>query len=222
MMMRLVWIGVLLAAGQAHADDKRPLAVLGVAPKDAALKKSAEAIAAAIRAQAGGKASEYRVMGTAKQIDAAQRTADCSALQASCAAKVGATVGAEYTIAGELDRRGTHQVLELSLVDVKTRQRIRSVHQVSSGDPKKLARTAYTRLIGGDVGELAIAANAQQGEILIDGQIVGGLFQGRATIGNLVKGSHLLAIRAKGYRPFEVDVTIESSTKQMLLLEPFE
>jgi len=219
-MKRLVCISMLLAAAPAHADDRHSLAVLGVAPKDAALKKSADAIATAIRAQAGAKASEYRVTGTAKQIDAALVTAECSAIQASCAAKLGVTLGAEYTIAGELDRRGTHQVLELSLVDVKTRQRIRSVHQTSSGDAKKLARAAYTRLIGGDVGELAIAANAPQGEILIDGQIVGGLFEGRATIGNLVKGSHVLAIHAKGYRPFEVDITIEASTKQMLLLEP--
>lgn len=219
-MKRLVCITVLLAAAQAHADDKHSLAVLGVAPKDAALKKSADAIAAAIRAQAAGKASEYRVTGTAKQIDAALLTAECSAIQPTCAAKLGATLGAEYTIAGELDRRGTHQVLELSLVDVKTKQRVRSVHQTSSGDVKKLARAAYTRLIGGDVGELAIAANAQQGDVLIDGQTVGGLFEGRATIGNLVKGNHLLAIHAKGYRPLEVDITIEASTKQMLLLEP--
>jgi hypothetical protein len=96
------------------------------------------------------------------------------------------------------------------------------VHQTSaaSADAKKLARTAYSRLIGGDLGDLQITANVQQGDVLIDGQVVAGLFEGKTTLQGLVKGSHLLAIRAKGYKPFEVDVTIDSATTQTLLLDP--
>ena len=218
------WIVCLLIVGGslAHADDKHTVAVLGVFPKDTTLTKNANAIADVIRTHAAAKTSEYSVKGTVKEVDAAILAAECNAIQPSCAAKLGATLGAEFTIAGEFDRRGTHQVLVLSLVDVRTKARIRSAHQVtaSNGDAKKLAHTAYVRLIGGEVGELAIAANAQRGEIAIDGEIVGALFDGRATIGGLVKGSHMLAIRAKGYKPFEVDVTIESETKQMLLLDP--
>ncbi len=90
----------------------------------------------------------------------------------------------------------------------------------ATGDAKKLARVAYLRLIGGDLGELAIVANAQQGEVSIDGQVVAALFEGRTTIGGLVKGNHLLSIRAKGFRPLDVDVTIETATKQTLLLDP--
>ena len=89
-----------------------------------------------------------------------------------------------------------------------------SVHQ-SGTDPKKLARAAYTRLTGGDLGDLAIEANAQNG-----GQVVAALFDGRTTLTGLLKGSHVLAIRAKGYKPLEVDVTIEAQTRQMLLLDP--
>ena len=195
-------MGVLLAGSIAQADDKHTVAVLSIVPKDTALTRSADAITAVIRTQAAAKSSEYSVKGTAKAIDAAILAAECSAIQQSCAAKLGATLGADYAIAGELERRGAHQVLVLSLVDVRTKQRIRSVHQTgaSNGDAKKLARAAYARLI--------------------DGEVVGALFDGHATIGGLVKGSHLLTIRANGFHLFEIDITIELATKQMLLLEP--
>jgi hypothetical protein len=218
----LLALALLAAPGHAHAQDKHAVAVLGVIPKDAALTKSASAINAVIRTQAGAKSSEYTVKGSVKDIDAAVLAAECSTIQPSCAAKLGAALGTDLTIAGELERRGTHLELVLALVDVRTKRRVRSVHQTSasSADMKKLARAAYTRLIGGDLGELAIEANARQGEVLIDGQVVAGLFEGRTRIDGLVKGSHMLAIRAKGYRPLEVDVTIEAETRQMLLLDP--
>lgn len=220
--MRWVVCVMLLVGSIAHADDKHTVAVLGVIPKDTALTKSANAITAVIRMHAAATTSEYSVRGTTKEIDAAILAAECSSIVPSCAAKLGQTIGTDFTIAGELERRGAHQVLVLSLVDVRTKQRIRSVHQTTSsnGDAKKLAHAAYMRLIDGEVGELAIAANAQRGEIAIDGEVVGALFDGHATIGGLVKGSHMLAIHANGYKPFEVEVTIESATRQMLLLDP--
>ena len=235
--MKALAVAIIIAAAviaaapsRARADDKRSdkltdkhtVAVLGVLPKEPALARAAGAINAVIRTQAGAKTSEYAVTGTAKQIDAAVLAGECSTIDTHCAAKLGAALGSEFTISGELERRGTHQELVLALVDVRTKQRVRSVHQTtaSNGDVKKLARTAYSRLVGGDLGDLAIEANAQQGEVLIDGQVVAGLFEGKTRITGLVKGSHLLGIRAKGYKPFAVDVTIESETQQMLLLDP--
>src|SRR5512143_3261806 len=101
-MKRIACLVVLLAGSIAQADDKHAVAVLSVVPKDAALIKSADAITAVIRTQAAAKSSEYTVKGTAKEIDAAILTAECSSIQQSCAAKLGATVGADYAIAGEL------------------------------------------------------------------------------------------------------------------------
>jgi hypothetical protein len=212
----------LAAPTIAHADDKPTVAVLGVVPRDADLIKAADAMTAVIRTRAAAKASNYRVKGAAKEIEAAILAAECSSIEPSCAVKLGATLAADYAIAGELERRGTHQILLLSLVDVRTRQRIRSVRETSATkvDAKKLARAAYARLIDGEAGELSIVASAQQGEVLIDGQLVGALFEGRATIGGLVNGSHQLAIRAEGFRPFEIDVAIEFATKQTVLLDP--
>lgn len=222
--MRLVAFAVALvvAAAPARADDKPAIAVLGVMAKDTDLARAADAMTAALRAQAGAKTSGYKVKGTKKQIDTAILAAECSSIQPTCAAGLGTGLSADYTIAGELERRGSHEVLVLSLVDVHAKQRLRAVREVAAikADAKKLARAAYDRLIGGDTGSLSIVANAQNGDVLIDGQSMAALFEGRATIDGLVNGAHQLSIRAAGYRPIDLDITIEYASKETVLLDP--
>ena len=215
--MRDFLLALVLIASTAHAE-KPTLAVLGVAPKDHALVANANAITATIRAQA----KSYTLKGTPKQITKLSDAADCSALEPACSTKLGVALGADYAIAGELERRGEHQILTLALVDVAKKQRIRSLRDTVAikGDMKKWARTAYNKLVDGEAGELVIAANAQNGEVWIDGQLAGALFEGRASVGGLANGGHQLAIRAKGFKPLEVEITVEFETKQSFLLEP--
>ena len=214
--MRLVCIAVLLVASLAHADDKRSATVLAVVPKEEALAKAADAVTLEIRKQAKG---EFRIVGKPKDIETATLAAECSSSEARCAAKLGAGLGAEVVMTGELERRGTHRVLTLALVDVKSKQRIHSVHQ-SGSDAKKLAKAAYIRLVGGDTGDLVLVTNAQRGDVFIDGQLIAALFEGKTTITGLIKGTHRLSIHAKGFRSLEMDVDVQAASKQMLLLEP--
>ncbi len=218
----VIGLAIVAAAGPAHADDKPAIAVLGVVAKDTDLARAADAMTAALRVQAGAKSSGYKVKGTRKQIDTALLDAECSSIQPSCAAGLGSGLAADYTLAGELERRGTHQVLVLSLVDVHAKQRLRAVREVAAAtaNAKKLARAAYDRLIGGDTGSLSIVANAQNGDVLIDGQSMAALFEGKATIDGLVNGAHQLSIRAAGYRPIDLDITISYATKETVLLDP--
>lgn len=213
---------VLAAASTARADGKRPAAVLRIVTGDTQLAKAADAVTATVRAEASAKSSDYTVVGAPDKVDAALLAADCDPVQPACAAKLGAGFSAEIAICGSLELRGGHQDLVLSLVDVSTKRRVRSVRQTAAADAdaKKLARAAYTRLVGGDLGSLAVVANAPRGDVLIDGQVVAALFDGRTTLTNLVRGTHLLAIRASGYKPFEVEITVERETQQMFLLDP--
>ena len=213
--MRLVACVVLLGSTLAYAEKPR-VAVLGITAKDFTAKRAVQ-LTAGIRATATG----YRVTGTPKQIEAAIGDADCFIFQTPCAATVGAALGVEYTITGELERRGKTDTLTLSLVDVKKKQRVRSLRDSSptTADTRKWARSVATRLVDAEDGELVLATNTESGEVWIDGQLAGAIHQGRATIGGLANGRHLLVIKAKGYKPFEMDVEVAYSTKQSVLLD---
>src|SRR5438067_8819508 len=110
----LVCIAASLAVASARANGKHAVAVLPVVAKDAWSSKAADAITAVIRTQAAARTSEYSVKGSAKDIDAARLAAECGSIEPRCVAKIGAALSVDYAIAGELERRGTHQELVLS------------------------------------------------------------------------------------------------------------
>jgi hypothetical protein len=204
----------------AAADPKPTLAVAGIYPQEPEIGKLADTLTTAMRAVAGGR---YRVKPTtSKDIAAARLKADCNAVETACAAAMGEILGVEFVLTGELQARGEHPVLVLSLVNVQTKQRIRSMRDsfAKTVDPRRWAEAAYKRIASASVGELVIVANAQHGDVLVDGQLAGALFDGRTMITGIATGTHQLEIRAQGFRPFTVDVSVDGTTRQTLLLEP--
>lgn len=210
-----------LLASDARAE-KPTVAVLGVSPKaDASLVKTTTALDDGLRTQLAAKASPYRVKGTSRQIADAIRSAECSTIEPACAAKLGAALGASFTIAGEAEKRGTHVELVVALVDVAKQRRVRSVRDKVAGNAnmRKLARKLVKQLTGeGVMGELVVFANVPRGEIYIDGELKGELFERRATI-TLPQGRYRLAIRAPGHREFEDLVTVDGSTQVSVLID---
>ncbi len=86
---------------------------------------------------------------------------------------------------------------------------------------KKLARTSFDRVTGdAEFGELELTANAQRGDVYLNGELAGALFEGRVTLTRLVQGTYKLEVRANGYRPFDIEIDVEGPTKQSVLLEP--
>lgn len=210
---------LLLVAATAHADKKPTLAVLGVSPKfETSLVKTAAALDRAIRTAATAK---YKVSGSSKQIADALRTAECSASETACAVTLGDKLGTEFTLAGELEKRGTSIELTIAIVDVASKKKIRSYREKVGGnaDMKKVAKRAVDKLTGvGQRGELVVVANVQRGEIYIDDELRGELFEGRSTI-TLVQGRYKLRIRAAGKKPFEDIVTVDETTQLNVLLD---
>lgn len=221
MRQRLVAIAVTLLATFTHAvADKKPtLVVAGVDGKDPTAHKLADALTAALRSVAGGR---YQVKGTPKQIEQAVIAAECKVFDRACATKIGTVIGVDYVLSGEVDKRGTRHILVLALVDVRTKQRVRSLRdQVDSTvDTKRWAKAVYQKLVANTTGDLEIVSNAQRGEILLDGEPVAALFNGRATLTGIAIGTHQLGIRAKGFRPIDIDIDVAGTTRESLLLEP--
>ncbi|HEU0029361.1 MAG TPA: hypothetical protein VFQ53_01925 [Kofleriaceae bacterium] len=221
--MRIVVIAILLvSASVAAADDARPTIVFtGVAGTDPAAERASDAATAAIQ-KAAARSKRYRAIGTPKQIFAAVQKAECKAMATPCAVAIGKAMAADYVLAGELERRGTHNILTLALVNVATKQRVRSVRDNTGAtvNAGKRAQLAYQRVVDTETGELVLAANASRGEVYIDGVSMAALFEGRVTISGLALGAHQVAIRAPGYKPLDVELVVDGSSKHVLMLEP--
>jgi hypothetical protein len=218
--MRLACVVLLFCAATAYAE-KPTVAVLGVIPKDASLVKSTRAFDDALRTVANAKASPYRVKGTTRQVADAIRTAECSVIEPTCAVKLGAALGADFAIAGELEKRGEHVELKMIVVDVAKKQKVRSLRDVVGGssDMRKLALKSFDKLTGvEEMGELAIVASAKRGEIYVNDELFAALFDGRATL-QLPVGRYRIAIAAPGKRRYEENVVVSGRTQLNVLLD---
>jgi len=205
---------------QARAEPPaKPSIVVKIENGDGDSAKLALALEAALESQSRGR---YASKATRKDVQAALDETDCKLVEPTCASSFGSRIAVDYVLAGEVETHGKHKRVVLALVNVKTRQRVRSLRDAiaTASDNAKWARAMYDRLVAAAVGELTVIANAQRGEVLLDGQLVAALFEGKTTISGLVLGAHQLGIRAKGYKPIDVDITVDGSSKEMLLLEP--
>lgn len=210
--MLRVLLCVLLTARVAYADGT----AVRIESKDVDAGKRAADLTNALRALA---AKGHRAAPTAKATDAAITSADCSVLQPACAAAVGAKLGATHVLVGQVEKRGARYTIMLSLINVDTKQRVHSLRDTSGADARKWARALYARILDEGAGEIVLAANAQRGQVILDGLPVTELYAGRATISKIALGAHQLEIRAVGYRPFTTDVTVDGRTEQNVLLD---
>jgi hypothetical protein len=220
-MRQLATVVLIAMCATAAADPKPTIAIMAIDPKGIEAAELANTLTTAMRGLAA-KSGRFRAKGTQRELVDAYAKLDCEAVKPACAAAIGAAVGVDFVMTGELEPRGDHPVLSLALVNVSSRTRVRSLRESvsKSVDPRRWAAKAYDRMVGVSAGELIIVANAQRGEIWLDGELVAALFDGRATLSDIALGSHKLSIRASGFRPFDVDITVDGSTRQNLLLEP--
>jgi hypothetical protein len=206
---------VCVLAAPASADDERSIAIR-IEAKDIDAAKRAVALQKALRA-----VDAKQRKGKSPDIDSAVVDAHCKVTQPACAASIGETLGATHVLVGQLEKRGARYALTLSLVSVRTKQRVRSLREVMGGSANvaKWATALHTRMLDEGTGELVITANARRGKVLLDGLAVTELYEGRATISNIALGTHGLEIRAAGYKTFSADVEVDGRTEETVLLE---
>lgn len=209
-----VLICAALVARTASAGSGTAVLVI---PKDIEATARADELTKAMRVLA---ARGHKDAPSAKATDAAFTSADCEPAQRSCAAAIGETLSVAHVLVGMLEKRGAHYTVTLSLFDVATKQRVRSLRDTSSADARRWARTLYTRVFEEGSGEIVLIANAQRGQVLLDGLPVTELYAGHATISDVARGTHQLEIRAAGFHAFVTDVAVEGRNEQAVLLDP--
>lgn len=222
-MLRVVVGAVVVVAlgGRALGDPKPTIAIV-VNGKDPESGKLAEAATAALRTEAAAKRSRYAGKPSPKDVAAAVLESECSAMQPACATAIGTALGVDYMLVGEAEQRGKRDILVVALVNVRTKQRVRSLRDtvIAPPDRARWLRSVYARLIDAATGELTLVANAQRGQVLVDGVESGALFEGRVNLSGIALGAHTIAIRAPGFKPFETEITVDGTTRENLLLEP--
>lgn len=218
--MRPVALVVVGLAGVAAAEPA-PTFAIDLRSKDALADKATAALEDSFRTLGSAKTATWRSKGTRKDRIAAS-TDDCpNALTAKCAAEIGAKLGVDYVFAGWVESRNKKLVLALDVFSVKSGNRLRSLRDYAPNptDPKRWARSILDRVTDTSTGSLEITCNAQRATVWIDGQQVTELFGGRASITDLVLGTHALEIRAAGYKTYVDEVTIDGATPINVLLQ---
>lgn len=223
MYLRGVKCLVLLAmlAVSAAAEPRQKLAI-SVEGKERETAATADAFTAALRKLASAKTGRYELSGTVKDMTAAIRGAECMPTTAPCAVKLGAALAVDYVLVGQIETRAKHRTITIGMVNVRTRQRVRSLRDTvaTTTDTKAWARKVYDQMIDADAGELTVIANAQRGDVMLDGEVVGALFEGRVTLLGVAIGTHQLGIRAAGFRPLDTEISVDGTTRETVLLEP--
>jgi hypothetical protein len=219
--IRIAVLAIIALASVAAAEPKPTIAII-VDAKDRDAIPTADALTASLRTLAGKKAERFQLKASAKDWIAAKRVAECNATQTACAVTIGAALGVDYIVTGVVETRAQHRVIVVNLINVSTKQRVRSLRDTvtSSFKLQKWAQRIYERVISNDTGEIVVVTNAKGGDVLIDGQLIAALYEGKATLPNLAVGTHALTIRAPGFKLLETEVTVDGSTRENILLEP--
>ncbi len=212
----------LVALTSLAVAEARPTVAIVVDPKDRDAFKAADALTAHLRTFAGKKSERLAPKGTDKDWRAAKREAACTPLTLACAVKLGELLDVDFIVTGEVETRAQRRVVVIAMVNIAKKQRVRSLRDTvtTSFDTKKWAQRIYERVVGSDTGELVIVTNGKGGDVVLDGELVAALYEGKARITNVAVGAHALVIKAPGFRPLEVEVVVDGTSTENVLLDP--
>jgi hypothetical protein len=217
-----VLVPLLVLARLAAAEPVKATVAIIIDPKDRDAFKAADALTAHLRTFAGRKAERFSPKGNDKAWRAAKREAACTPLQLACAVKLGGLLGVDFIVTGEVETRAQRRVVVVAMVHVAKGLRVRSLRDTvtTSFDTRKWAQRIYERVVGSETGELTIVTNGKGGDVLLDGELVAALYEGKARITNVAVGAHALVIEARGFRPLEIEVVVDGATTENVLLDP--
>lgn len=213
----------LVVAAEQRADAKPKLGVLGIEPVDEGDASSvdkttalAHSLTEGLRAAARRAGSKYDAAPNGnKELGELKLVSDCLDETVECMASIGRDVGADRLMFGHLKKQGKGYTFVVQLLNVGTKANEGKVRtytvadDASDDDAKKIASTAFGDLTGlAQKGSIVLQANVQNGVVYLDGNTVGAITNGTATIADLDDGTYLVAIESEGYKRFEVDVPL--------------
>jgi hypothetical protein len=214
---------VLLVAGTARAQEKKPIQVVAIHIDDAF--EQAQALTVALK-NAIEKDARWELQNGDYSLEVMVTALDCKMPpETACLGKIATKVGAERFVWGTMKKNGTDVVAALNYWDkggqgAGTALRY-SVNINDSADEKlgELASGALRDLVGAAQGSLIVLAGNVDGEVWVDGHRAGKVRSGRAELAVTV-GEHQVEVRARGYTAASSAVTVTAGLPAEVELTP--
>ncbi len=142
-----------------------------------------------------------------------------------CLKKIAGRIKSDHFMWGTLEKQGKELVATLRLWQGGKNARETTVRYPSNlTDPSDdaliaVAAKAVTNLSGSAPGTVVIVAGKLDGEVFVDGELVGKLAAGRAEL-ELPAGKHEILVKTEGYRDAQGSVTVIAGMSVELPLDP--
>ncbi|PID38225.1 MAG: hypothetical protein CSB49_06685 [Proteobacteria bacterium] len=142
----------------------------------------------------------------------------------TCLAEAGRLLGVDRIISGNVGGLGDSYVVNLKIVDVKSKKELRKIQETISGRPDQLieaVRVAAYGLVAPDKlrGALAVLANVPKAQVRLDGELLG--TTPLPVKRGLKVGAHTLRVSKAGYLDVvqEVKVRFQKTAEVVVKLE---
>lgn len=215
---------VTLVAMDRAVIAKPGIAVLGLEVRDLEANvdekttKMATDLTAGLRREAKAAASPYSLVPNAdRDLTEVKVINMCEDAAVGCMSDIGKDLKADRLLYGSITRRKNGYQVSLDLLDVKKKAMERSTSELipfgeaNAAGVARWSKTLYGRLTGSSAesgGTLVVTANADSGQVLIDGKPRGKLSGGTARITGVSPGSHTVGVQASGFKNWSGDATV--------------
>jgi TolB-like protein len=145
--------------------------------------------------------------------------------QTSCLAEIGAKLGVDYTVSGNVAALGDSYVVNIKVIDVAAKKELgRLASDPLRGNPDELieaVRVSAYRLLAPEklTGSITLLADVKGASVIVDGKIVGATPLA-GPIGPMPLGKHKLSVAKAGYSAFaeQVVVRFQKNTRVVVRL----
>ncbi|MEB2312511.1 MAG: hypothetical protein OZ921_09130 [Sorangiineae bacterium] len=214
--------GLTLAASPAAAETPKTIQVLTVMSDDAF--PQAQALTIALK-RVAARSEGWSVGQGEYSLEVMVAALNCPAPpDAACQERIGAKIGAKRFIWGSARLEGKNVVVNLHLWE-GTEKRHTTLHysanltDATDDALLKIAESGFAALAGAAQGALVVRAGTQSGQVLLDGNPIGNLTDGRGEF--LVPvGTHEVRVRVAGHNDAVGTVDVSASGRAELTLTP--
>jgi hypothetical protein len=218
---------LLVGLGGTAFAGKPQIAVLGLEVVDQsgtptpADTQAAKELTEGLRARAKAGTGPYQLApGSDKELIDQKLLNNCDNEALNCMGAIGEQLKADILMYGHFEKQGKNYQVSLRVIDVSRKSSLKTssdlipVTDASGAALQGWAKKIYAKLTGESAGATITVEikNADRGTLLVDGKPRGTFSNNTGTFSGL-EGKVRIGVEAEGYRRWEKDITVASTTQ---------